>query len=112
MPINVPNSAPATVSQNVCIFPSILLWATNAAIKYASVEVTTLSIINVIAVAIANAKAEWPLGIPPFRGVPVAVNALTTTTAINTNTIQINVTWISDFLIVYNKDCEISVSLS
>ncbi len=38
-------------------FPSILLWATNTAIIYARVEATTLSVISVIAVAMANAKA-------------------------------------------------------
>ena len=71
-----------------------------------------LSINIVIAVAIAKAKAECPLGIPPFRGVPVDVNAFTTTTLIKTNTIHIHVTCGSDFLMVKINDLDKSVNLS
>ena len=66
----------------------------------------------VIAVARANARAAWPLGIPPFSGVPVEVKAFTTTTQINTNTIHIKVTCGSDFLIVKINEFDKSVNLS
>ena len=112
MVISVPNNPPATVSQKVCILPSILLCATSTAIKYANVDATTFSPKKVIAVAVANASAVWPLGIPPFKGVPVAVIAFTTTTAIKTKIIQINVKCIWDCLILFSTELDKSVNLS
>jgi hypothetical protein len=70
------------------------------------------SVINDIAVAIENPKALWPLGIPPFNGVPSPNIAFAIIVTIHTITRTINIVYGSEFFTLLIKENENLLSLS
>ncbi len=98
--INIPKIAPTKTSKVECTSESTLLCAViKAIIKLRTIHIGS-SVINDIAVAIENAKALWPLGIPPLRGVPSPNTAFIITVNIHTTTNTINIVYGSELFIL------------
>src|SRR5271169_5880133 len=65
-----PIMLPMTTSQKVWIFEATLPAATSVARTKQRTAAMRLLVVYITTTQIEKARAEWPLGIPPRRGVP------------------------------------------
>lgn len=90
---------------------TLLCAVMNASKKLSNIQIGS-SVIKDIAVAIENPKALWPLGIPPFKGVPSPNIALAIIVAMHTIANTISIVYGSEFLTLVINTYDKLASLS